>query len=72
MGGGTWSVLLGSQYKNDCIEINLVINWWTLPLEPVNLIGLLTFSFKMLKYIVASRLNREISYTCIGSHSSLK
>ena len=53
--GGNWSVLLGSQSINDCIEIPktvaLVINWWTLSLESLYLIGLLIFSFKKLHQI---------------------
>ena len=55
VGGGNWSVLLGSQSINDCIEIPktvaLVINWWTLSLESLYLIGLLIFSFKKLHQI---------------------
>ena len=51
VGGGTWLVLLVTPSKNDCIEIpktvTLIINWWTLPLGSLYLIGLLIFSFKM-------------------------
>ena len=56
LGGGTWSVLLGCQKKDFCVEIIetivLVIDWWALPLQSLHLIGLLNFSFKILKWIV--------------------
>ena len=63
MGGATWPDLLGNQSKYDCIEISktfaLVMNWWAVPLQPLN-------------FIVASPFNRETIYISIDWHSSLE